>query len=240
MDIRSGEPGLRERKKARTRQLIADTARHLFAERGFDRVTVSEIAREAEVSEKTVYNYFPTKEDLFYHRLDAFESELLGAIQARPPGESVLAAFQRFLLEPRGALATRNADEAREAQQQLRTITRIITGSPALVAREQQAFAHYTDELAALIAEETGSRADQVEPWVAANALMGIHRALIDYVRRRTLVEDDDPRELARSVRAQVKRASARLEAGLGGYATARPDASAMPGTTTSGSTTRR
>jgi AcrR family transcriptional regulator len=239
MKSRPAEPGLRELKKARTRQLIAETARRLFADRGFDRVTVSEIARQAEVSEKTVYNYFPTKEDLFYHRLEAFENELLGAIRARPPGESVLAAFRRFLLEPRGALATLDAGEARKAQEQLRTITRIITGSTALLAREQQAFARYTDALAALIAEETASRRDQVEPWVAANALMGVHRALIDYVRRRTLAEDDDPRELARGVRAQVRRACARLETGLGGYAEARPEALSMP-TTTSASTTRR
>ena len=91
------EPGLRERKKQRTRELIADTARRLFAQRGFDAVPVSEIARAAEVSEATVFNYFPTKEDLVYHRLDAFENELLASIRDRAGGESVLAAFGRFV-----------------------------------------------------------------------------------------------------------------------------------------------
>ena len=60
--------GLRELKKARTRRLIADTAARLFAERGYEHVSVSDVAREAEVAEQTVYNYFPTKEQLVTDR----------------------------------------------------------------------------------------------------------------------------------------------------------------------------
>ena len=84
--------GLRELKKQRTRQLIADTAWRLFAERGFDEVPVAEIAREAEVSEATVFNYFPTKEDLVFSRMEAFEQELLSALRDRPEGESIVQA----------------------------------------------------------------------------------------------------------------------------------------------------
>src|SRR4051812_33537983 len=102
--------GLRERKKQQTRQLIAETARKLFAERGFEGATVAEVAREAEVSEATVFNYFPTKEDLFYSGLEAFEEALLTAIREREPGESVLAAFSRFVLEPRGLLAAKDPE----------------------------------------------------------------------------------------------------------------------------------
>src|SRR5881398_1947441 len=98
----SQEPGLRERKKQRTREQIAETARRLFVERGFDRVTVAEIARAADVSEATVFNYFPTKEDLVYWRLETFEEELLEAVRGREPGESFLAAFGRFVLAQRG------------------------------------------------------------------------------------------------------------------------------------------
>ena len=132
--------GLRERKKQQTRQLIADTARRLFAERGFEGVTVAEIARAADVAEATVFNYFPTKEDLFYSRLEAFEEELLAAVRDREPGTSVLAAFRDFLLVQRGVLAMKAPDGDDEATEQVRTITRVITESPALLARERQVF----------------------------------------------------------------------------------------------------
>ncbi len=208
------QPGLRERKKQQTRELIAEAAWRLFAERGFHGVTVAEVARAADVSEATVFNYFPTKEDLVYGRMEAFEEELLRAVRERAPGESVLAAFGRFALVPRGLLASKDADAA----ERLVTISRVITSSPALVARETQIFARYTQSLARLIAEETGALADDVEPWVAANALMGVHRALIDYVRRRIL-SGRRTTGLARDVRAQGERALALLEAGLGDYA---------------------
>src|SRR3954464_10389540 len=133
--------GLRERKKQQTRELIADTARRLFSERGFERVSVAEIARTADVSEKTVFNYFPTKEDLVYWRLEEFEEQLLDSIRNRRPGESALEGFGRFMLERRGLLAE---DEARE---ELVAITRIIATSPALLAREQRVFDRYTASL---------------------------------------------------------------------------------------------
>jgi len=105
--------GLRERKKQQTRQLIADTARRLFAKRGFEGVTVAEVARTADVAEATVFNYFPTKEDLFYSGLEAFEERLLAAIRERKPGESALAAFGRFVLEPLAEDAARDGGSRR-------------------------------------------------------------------------------------------------------------------------------
>src|SRR5919108_88818 len=90
----AAEPGLRERKKQRTRQLLADTARRLFSERGFEHVSVAEIARVADVSEATVFNYFPTKEDLVYSGLETFEEQLLAAVRERPRGQTVLDAFR--------------------------------------------------------------------------------------------------------------------------------------------------
>jgi len=90
--------GLRELKKEQMRQLIAGTAWRLFADRGFDQVTVAEIAREAQVAEATVFNYFPSKEDLFYSRFEAFSARLADAVRDRGPGESALTAFRRALL----------------------------------------------------------------------------------------------------------------------------------------------
>ena len=93
--------GLRERKKQETRLQIADAARRLFLERGFEAATMTDIAEAAGVSPATVFNYFPTKEDLFYSRLESFEEELLDAITGREPGEPILAAFARFVTRPR-------------------------------------------------------------------------------------------------------------------------------------------
>jgi AcrR family transcriptional regulator len=209
--------GLRELKKQQTRQLIADTAWQLFADRGFDRVTVAEVARQAQVAEATVFNYFPTKEDLFYSRLEAFGAGLLEAVAAREPGEPALAAVRRYLLGSGGLLAQIAAGDA-EALQRLRTVSRVIAASPSLLAREQQAIARSTDALAELLAAETGAPAHDVTARVAANALLGVQRTLVDHVRRRVLA-DDQPERLADDVRELGRRAFALLERGLGDYA---------------------
>jgi AcrR family transcriptional regulator len=207
--------GLRERKKQRTRQLISETARRLFSERGFEQVSVAEIAREADVSEQTVFNYFPSKEDLVYSGLETFEDQLLSVIRERPPGQTVIAAFGEFILEPRGLLAANDDTAAR----QLIAVTRMIAASPALRAREQQILARYTDTLAQLIADETGARAGDLRPYVVANALIGVHRALITYVREQLEAGTTDRRRLARQVRQRGQNALALLSDGLGNYA---------------------
>lgn len=228
--------GLRALKKEQTRQLIADTAFRLFADRGFDRVTVAEVAREAQVAEATVFNYFRTKEDLFYWRLEAFGDRLLAAIGAREPGETVLAAFERFLVGSEGGLLDQVEAGDTEALERLRTINRVIAASPALLARERQALARTTEALANLLAAETGETAetaevggtggtgetrghgDEVTARVAANALMGVHRALIDHARRRVLTADA-PERLSVDVRRLGRDAFRLLETGLGDYA---------------------
>jgi AcrR family transcriptional regulator len=210
-------PGLRERKKQQTRQLIADKARQLFAERGFEAVTVAEIARASDVSEATVFNYFPTKEDLLYSRLEAFEQELLSSVRERQPGESVLSAFGRFIQEPRGLLAARDPEQV----EHLAAITRVIAESPALLAREQQIYSKYTDSLATLLAAEVGARADDISPWVVARSLVGVHQALVDFSRREILAGTRNP-TLSRRVRRQTERALQLLAVGLADYGVSR------------------
>ena len=209
----SSELGLRERKKQQTRLLIAETARRLFRERGFDAVTVAEVAKAADVSEATVFNYFPTKEDLF-RGLETLEEDMLAAIRERNPGESVLQAFARFVLERPGLLAQQDPN----ARERLTEFNRMITESPALLARERQIFERYTASLTASIAAESEARAGDIEPQVVANALIGVHRALIDHVRKQVLAGAPRVRIL-REMRAQAERAFRRLEDGLGDYA---------------------
>jgi AcrR family transcriptional regulator len=218
----SPQPGLRERKKQQTRQLIADTARRLFAERGFEAVTVAEVARAAEVAEKTVFNYFPTKEDLFYSRLESFQEEILSAIRTRKAGETVLAAFRAFLLQPRGVFDLEASGGDEEATRQLQTMSRVITASPALLARERQVFDQYAQALAALIADETGAPGADVEARAVAAALLGVHRALLDYSRERALA-GARASQVASEVRAQAQQTFDQLERGLGDYAVKRP-----------------
>jgi AcrR family transcriptional regulator len=91
--------GLRELKKARTRRHIAGTAARLFAERGYEHVTVTDVAREAEVAEQTVYNYFPTKEHLVTDREEQIQDRLSDLIRSRPPGITPAAAIRGAVVE---------------------------------------------------------------------------------------------------------------------------------------------
>jgi len=218
--------GLRELKKEQTRQLIADTAWRLFADRGFDRVSVAEVAREAQVAEATVYNYFRTKEDLFYWRLEVFGRRLAEAVRTRPPGEPALAAFCRALGADGGLLARAEAGDTR-ALDQFRTINQLITASPALLAREQQALDQATGLLADVLADDTRAAPGDLRPQIAAHALIGVHRTLLDYVRSRARA-GDNPAGLAAEVRKLTAAACGLLEQGLRDYA-------AKPAATTDG-----
>jgi AcrR family transcriptional regulator len=204
--------GLRERKKQQTRQHISDAAQRLFQDKGFERVSVAEVARAADVSEVTVFNYFPTKEDLFYGGMQFYEEHLIEAVGNRPEGEPVITAFRRTLLAGAGRLELKPSAEA------ILAAGRIVSASPSLLAREREIVDRYTARLAELLAEETGAEPDDVESVSVASALMATHRALVEHVRRRVLAGQRGKR-LADSYRAQARRALGRLERGLHDYA---------------------
>ncbi len=207
--------GLRERKKAETRRRIAEAAHKLFGERGFHAVTVVEVARAAEVAEATLFNYFPTKEDLFYSGLEAFGARLVEAVRDRAAGESVLDAFRAALLADGGQL-DRIAEGDPQVLDRARTTARVILASPALQARERQVLFG----IAAELADAIGLVAADPVPRAVANALMGVHIALVEYTRAR-LSADDRPAALAADVRARAVEAFALLERGLGAFAPA-------------------
>ena len=195
--------GLRESKKLQTRQVVADKAMQLFAKRGFDHVTVAEVAAAAGVSEKTVYNYFRTKEDLFYDEVDEREAALVEAVRNRRPGETIPAALER--LQAAGCSRLCSEGFARFA--------RIIEESPALQAKELELMARFTDALAGAIRDELGVH--ELDARIAANALVGVQWQHFRSARSRALEGRHGP-GAERRLRADLKRARRLLEDGLG------------------------
>lgn len=169
----SGE-SLRERRRRQTRRGIADAAMRLFAERGFDQVSVAEIAAAAGVAEKTVYNYFPVKAEIFFDEADDILAELLAAVEYRAAGQSALDAVATFLAG-RGEWAA-----GRRPEQPTTRFRQLIAGSAALQAQQRLMFARYETALAGLLAKETGVPAGSVQPFIAAVALIGALRAAFE------------------------------------------------------------
>lgn len=196
--------GLRELKKQRTRQAISDIASRLFAARGFDHVTVAEVAEAAGVSEKTVFNYFATKEDLLFDEVPAREAALVEAVRGRAPGESVVAALARVQL----------AQCERFATPGFAVFARIIEDSPALRAKELEVMAHFVEVLAATLEEELGL--DAVDAGVAATLLVGVQWRCFLLARGRALAGRHG-RAAARRLRADFERAYGLAERGLAG-----------------------
>jgi AcrR family transcriptional regulator len=181
--LRETTPGLRERKKARTRRVIADAAARLFADRGYEQVAVAEVAREAEVSEQTVYNYFQTKEQLVTDRDQQIQDELCQRIRARPPGTTPAAAIRDFVLDAVEGIRRIPAEQWRGELGFLAAISPTVHRL-TLELSDRQASA-----LATAIAE-TGTGTEAVTPEIArlrGIALAGVFQIIITEAGRRTL-----------------------------------------------------
>lgn len=156
--------GLRDKKRQQTRSALSQAAIRLFAERGFDAVTVAEIAAEANVSPKTAFNYFPKKEDLVLDRRQEIELELLLAIRQRPLGEAAVSAVRRHTLR----VAMQLNEVGPERRQAFR---KIIEASPTIHARLRQLSLTTEQALAQLLAQDTGAGPHDPTPMVVATAL---------------------------------------------------------------------
>ena len=195
--------GLRESKKLQTRQQIAQEAMRLFVARGFEHVTVAEVAAAAGVSQKTVFNYFPTKEDLFFDEVPKREAALVAAIAGREPGESILGALRRLQL----------GECPRLCSPAFASFARIIEESTALKAKELEVMAHFAQVLTAAIQREL--RVDERDARIAAGLLISVHRQLFSRARQQALAGKHGATAIKR-LRGDLERAYDLLEHGLG------------------------
>ncbi|HLY85365.1 MAG TPA: TetR family transcriptional regulator [Gaiellaceae bacterium] len=195
--------GLRETKKLQTREAIAAAAMGLFVKGGFDHVTVGEIAHEAGVSEKTVFNYFPTKEDIFFDEVPKRLEALSEAIRGRETGQSLVEALHRLHVNECGRLAS----------PQFAHFARAIAESPALQAKETAVMGEFTDHLAETIREELGLHPADAQ--IAANLLMSVHWQFFRNARAHALAGRSGPAAVRR-LRQDLDRAYRLLEHGLG------------------------
>lgn len=158
-----GELGLRERKKARTRAALIESAFRLYRERGLEGVTIAEIARGADVSTRTFFAYFETKEDVFLGRGDDRLQRLVDAIRERPPGEPILMAARRELGRRREPLDL----AAPAARPELHELLR----QPAVAARLRERWNRWEDVLSEAIAAAAGAGPEDPRPRVVAAAI---------------------------------------------------------------------
>jgi AcrR family transcriptional regulator len=211
--------GLRDRKKRLMRQHLADVAAQMFLERGFDAVRVAEVAAACGVSEKTVFNYFPTKEALVLDRLEATTAALRTGL-ARPGVAPVQAALDLLDAELAGIVASlREHPDPAAATAAYQRFGELIGTTPALRAYQSDMMDRFVAVAAEVLAARTGARVDEPEPQIAAAALLGLWRVQFQSLRRH-LDPGRPPADLHRWVRADVRRAAALLEAGLAAYPT--------------------
>jgi AcrR family transcriptional regulator len=189
--------GLRERKKRRTRQHIADTAARLFGERGYEHVAVLDVAEAAEVSEQTVYNYFPTKQDLVFDREGDLSDRLTELIRTRPTGTSPAAAIRDQALSFVESIEAIPADQARGGLDYLAAI------SPTVRRLSLEVTDRLADAIAAAITDTTECLNPQLAK-VQGIALAWVIQTITDESGRRR-VAGQSSRQIAKELRAVIE-----------------------------------
>ncbi|MFE2187915.1 TetR family transcriptional regulator [Streptomyces sp. NPDC059455] len=214
---RDAEPaaeGLRERKKRLLRRQLSDTATEMFMERGFDAVRVSEIAEACGVSEKTVFNYFPTKESLV---LDLGEATLgsLRTTLADPdlsPVEAVLKILSGELASITSWLTEQ--DDLAQAKNMLLRFGMLIRSTPSLRAYHRDMADQQVAVAAEVLAQRNEMSPDDPEPQIAATALLALWPIQFQALRRH-LNRVQTPEQLHNEVSADVQRAAQLIDTGL-------------------------
>ncbi|GAB7030988.1 TetR family transcriptional regulator [Streptomyces sp. NPDC021749] len=174
--------GLRERKKRQTRQYISDMATGLFLERGFDAVTIAEIAEAADVSVNTVYNYFPAKEDLFFDRGKEVVDRLSRFVRGRRAGESAALAVLRELREEVESVSPKVG-----LMEGYERFMKVIHGSSSLQARLWHLQREQYEDLEATLREETGAADDDPMPALMAGQIHWVHQTLMTAITQEML-----------------------------------------------------
>jgi AcrR family transcriptional regulator len=205
--------GLRERKKRETRETIARAAWKLFARRGFDAVTVADIARAANVSEKTVFNYFPTKEDLVFGAGMQRTAALIEAVRARPSGASIVEPFRRWTMDYLDRVE-------HDPVESTTAIPRLVMASDQLRVRLFVGWEREAALLGPVIAEQVGESDDSLVPTVVARTLAWTHRVIFRAAFTR-LIDGEDQARVAADLRVEATAAYDLLEQGLAGYGAA-------------------
>ncbi|MGW0736695.1 TetR/AcrR family transcriptional regulator [Streptomyces sp. NPDC002851] len=203
--------GLRERKKQRMYAAISDAAIALFLEKGFDKVSVAEVAAAAEISKPTLFRYFPAKEDLALHRFADHEDEAARIVSARAADESALDALEAHFLS---ALDRDDPVTGLNDDPEALAFQRLLYGTPSLLARLHTYQRRSEQALAKALADVLG---DGVEARLAAGQIVAVQRILAeDNARRIAAGETADA--LRAEAKAAARSAFAQLRSGLGEF----------------------
>ena len=206
--------GLRERKKARTRSGISGAAIALFLERGYDQVSVAEVAEAAEVSKRTLFAYFPTKDDLVLHRFADHEDEPARVVRARPPGVAPLEALHQHL---RAALERRDPITGLCDAPEVVRFYRLLLDTPTLSAALARHHVRGEDALAAALVEAAPAEASGLTPRLAAVQILAVLRTL-GHANQVRIAAGSTADALAPTATAEADQAFALLGAGLAPY----------------------